>query len=71
MPVVGDDVTVVFLAARVAGVIEHVHDSGRRLEVLTAEGEVIPFALDPATATFRTAGDKTAGRLVFEDPDSV
>lgn len=66
MPTVGDHVSVVFLAVRVAGVIESVDEAERRLHVLTEEGELIAFTLDRATGIFRTASTPD-GRLVFEE----
>ncbi|MEA2404887.1 MAG: hypothetical protein QOE08_1534, partial [Thermoleophilaceae bacterium] len=46
-PEAGASVTVAFLAARVGGTVEEVLDEGRRVLVLTEEGELIEFALSP------------------------
>ncbi len=65
MPRVGAPVTVVYLDARVSGIVHEVLEGGRRLIVATADGEQIEFRLRPATATF-TADQRSGGaRLVF------
>jgi hypothetical protein len=52
MPYVGRSVAVVYLGEVVGGVIRDVDDGGRRLGVVTAEGERLWFELDRATAMF-------------------
>ena len=67
-PFVGAAVTVVFLARRVAAEVERVEDGGRRLVVVTEEGEAIAFALRLASGTFFEEERGSAGaRLVFGD----
>jgi hypothetical protein len=66
-PVVGAPVTVSFLAARVRGTVEEVLDEGRRVMVLTDEGELIEFALSPVTGIFVRDGNQTGARLSFDD----
>ena len=59
--------TVSFLAARVRGTVEEVLDEGRRVLVLTDEGELIDFALSPVTGIFVRDGHQTGARLSFDD----
>jgi hypothetical protein len=63
-PRVGMPVTVVFLGRRVGASVEEVDEDGRRLVVVTDEGEAIAFTLRPATGRF--AGEGGAA-LVFSD----
>ena len=65
MPYVGRSVAVVYLAAVVDGVVLSVDGDGRRLRVLTVEGEELSFVLDPATAGFTVDGGQTQTRLRF------
>jgi hypothetical protein len=65
-PHVGAPVTVVFLAARIAGVVTRVEDEARRVLVLTEEGETVTFALSRATGTFLVDGRQSGARLLFE-----
>jgi hypothetical protein len=59
---------VVFLAQQVRGIVEKVEDDGRRLLVITDDGESIRFSLSPATGAFVEEGRKVGGaRLMFED----
>ncbi len=44
-------------------VVIAVHDHGRRLEVRNQAGEVLEFALNPATARFLQAGASHGTRL--------
>ena len=68
-PFVGAPVVVAFLARRVDATIERVEDGGRRLVVVTEEGEVIAFALSLATGRFVQAGSPVGGaQLSFADP---
>jgi hypothetical protein len=66
IPQVGDPVTVVFLGARLGGVVTLVGDSGRRLTVWTDDGEALSFVLSRATGNFHKDGQQSAARLVFE-----
>ncbi len=66
MPHVGAPVSVVFLAARIAGVVTRVEDQARRVLVLTEEGETVTFALSGATGTFLVDGRQSGARLLFE-----
>jgi len=65
MPYVGRRVLVVHLGSTVGGLVQEVEDEGRRLLVVTDEGEQIVFSLDRATATFTQAGGQTRARLRF------
>jgi hypothetical protein len=62
MPYVGHRVLVVYLGARLPGVISEVGEGGRLLAVRTEEGETVRFRLNPATAIF----ESQSARLVFE-----
>jgi hypothetical protein len=66
MPHVGDSVTVVFLAARVGGVVTGVEVDARRLEVDTEDGQSLVFSLSRATGTFLLGGKQSGARLLFE-----
>lgn len=48
-------------------VILTVHDDGRRLEVRCEGGEMLEFALSPATARFVAAGSSHGARLELLD----
>ncbi len=65
MPHVGDHVTVLFLATRADGVIEHVDEDLHRLRVLTEDGDRITFALNRATGRFLAEGHHSGARLLF------
>ena len=65
MPYVGGCVRVSFLGATVDGTVRSVSADGRRLEVVTEEGETLRFALNRATATFTAEGEQTGARLSF------
>ena len=67
VPHVGSAVTVIYLGATVPGVVEQVDDDGRRLIVLTEEGESLSFVLAAATATYTTEGRQWGARLLFGD----
>jgi phage gp45-like len=67
MPRVGGGVVVNFLGATRNGTVRAVSPDGRRLEVLTEEGETLVFALNRATATFTLMGHQTGARLAFTD----
>ncbi len=64
VPHVGAEVTVIYLAATARGVVAEVEDDGRRLVVLTDDGDVLTFALARTTGRFVTAGPELA-RLAF------
>jgi hypothetical protein len=66
VPHVGAPVTVVFLAARIPGVVTRVEDEARRVLVLTEEGETVSFALSQATGTFLLDGRQSGARLLFD-----
>jgi hypothetical protein len=68
MPHVGDPVTVVFLAARVGGVVTAVDLDARRARVMvdTADGQALAFELSRATGTFLAGGQQSGARLLFE-----
>jgi hypothetical protein len=68
MPHVGQAVSVRYLDATAAGIVNEVHDEGRSLLVLTEEGESVRFTLSPATGTFTTGGAGFGARLIFGDP---
>ncbi len=65
MPEVGGRVVVNYLGATVPGTVRSVSDDGRRLEVMTEDGERLAFALNRATATFTAEGEQTGARLTF------
>lgn len=67
-PFVGAQVTVVFLARRVRGSVEEVADGGRRVVVVTEDGEAIEFALSPATGSFLEIGRSVGGARLLFDP---
>jgi hypothetical protein len=68
-PFVGAPVTVVFLGRRVPGSVEEIHDGGRRLVVITDEGETIAFTLGRASGRFVEENRASGGaRLIFEEP---
>ena len=62
-PVAGDEVTIVYLNAREAAVVEAVDDDGRAVVVVTEHAEVLRLRLT-ATGSFVTA-DRTA-RLLWD-----
>jgi hypothetical protein len=64
---VGASVTVALLARRVRATVEDVSADGRRLTVLTEEGDVMVFALSQATGTFTGDGSQSGARLSFDD----
>jgi hypothetical protein len=65
MPLVGGRVLVDYLGTTVGGVVRHVGDDGRRLEVLTDDGTALTFTLNRATAMFTAEGGQTGPRLRF------
>ncbi len=71
VPRVGLAVEVAFLGARVTGTIEEVGDEGRRVTVLTAEGELLAFGLSRVTGTFLSEDAHMRARLLpaREDED--
>ncbi len=64
-PHVGQSVTVVFLAARVAGTVAAVDADHRGLEVVTEEGETIRFTLQRVSGRFQADG-QDGPRLYFD-----
>ena len=66
-PRVGTKVTVVELGWCVRGTVEDVAADGRRLTVLTDEGELLEFALSKATGYFTGGGTQSGARLSFDD----
>jgi hypothetical protein len=50
-----------------AAVVAEVHDEGRRLHVRCESGEILEFALSPATARFLAAGSSHGARLELLD----
>lgn len=64
LPHVGQSVTVVFLAARVAGTVAAVDADQRGIEVVTEEGERIRFTLQRASGRFQAEG-QDGPRLYF------
>jgi phage gp45-like len=67
MPKVGGAVVVNFLGSTVSATVRSVSEDGRRLEVMTEDGETLVFALNRATATFTAEGHQTGARLTFID----
>lgn len=65
MPGVGTSVTILFLDARIGGVIEHVSSDRHRIEVLAEDGDVVVFELNRATARFVAVGAHAGARLLF------
>jgi hypothetical protein len=66
LPRVGAPVTVFFLAARVRGEVVAIDSDLRRLDVLTEEGEIIPFTLQRTTGRFHS-DDHAGARLYFDE----
>ena len=67
-PYVGAPVTVAFLARNARGTIEEVGDEGRRVVVVTDDGELIAFTLSPATGNFIEERRPVGGaRLTFQE----
>ena len=59
--------TVALLARRVKGSVEEIAPDGRRLTVLTEDGELMDFALSQATGYFTGGGSQSGARLSFDD----
>jgi hypothetical protein len=66
-PEVGTIVTVALLARRLKGTVEEVAPDGRRLTILTEDGELMEFALSHATGYFTRGGSQSGARLSFDD----
>jgi hypothetical protein len=66
MPHLGDPVTVAFLSARVAGVVDSIDLETRRILVATEDGQSLTFELSRATGTFLAGGQQGGARLLFE-----
>jgi hypothetical protein len=64
---VGSTVTVALMSRRVRGTVEEVTGGGRRLTVLTEEGELIEFGLSQATGYFTGGATQSGPRLSFDD----
>jgi hypothetical protein len=64
-PRAGTPVTIVYLDARIGGVIEHVSGDAHGVEVLTEDGTLARFALNRATARFIGVGADAGARLLF------
>ncbi len=64
LPRVGMRATVRYLATAVGAVVERVEDDGRRLVVLTDDGQRLEFTLRLATGHYHAASD--GPRLVLE-----
>ncbi|HEY5144926.1 MAG TPA: hypothetical protein VII98_15605 [Solirubrobacteraceae bacterium] len=56
--------TVRYLATTVGAVVEELHDDGRRLTVLTDDGQHLEFTLRLATGQYHASGD--GPRLVLD-----
>jgi hypothetical protein len=69
MPEVGGAAVVSFLGCAVYATVGSVSPDGRRLEIITEDGESLWFALNRATATFTAEGHQTGARLTFPDTD--
>jgi hypothetical protein len=64
MPRVGARARIVHFGGWVEqGVVVGVREEGRRLDVRDESGQVLEFALNPATARFVPAGDARGPRL--------
>jgi hypothetical protein len=68
-PFVGAHVSVLFLARRVPGTVEEITAGGRRLVVLTEEGELTAFTLRKGSGYFveEEGPDSSGARLRFEE----
>ncbi|HTU83973.1 MAG TPA: hypothetical protein VMF57_00290 [Solirubrobacteraceae bacterium] len=66
MPYVGDRVIIVFLGTTISGVIDRVEEAGRRVDVLTEDGEPITFTLSRATGQFVANAGSGGARLLFD-----
>jgi hypothetical protein len=60
-------VTVSLLARRVGGTVEEVADGGRRLTVVTDDGDVMEFGLSQAKGYFTAGGTQSGGQLSFDE----
>jgi hypothetical protein len=59
---------VILLARRVPGVLEEVHEQGRRLIVLTEDGVLMTFTLSRGRGHFvEERSGSTGARLTFEE----
>jgi hypothetical protein len=61
-PFVGDEVTLVYLAHREPGIVEHVDDDGRAVTVAIESGDLVALRMN-ATGQF-VSGERSC-RLVF------
>jgi hypothetical protein len=68
VPRVGERVAVAYLSVMAAGEVTGLDEGGRRIRVMTAEGEELVFVLNRATGRFHIDGDPFGARLLFE-PD--
>ena len=69
IPRVDGRVVVAFLSTKVGGSVERAGDGSRELDVVTDDGELIHFALSPATGSF-IACDSSRARLFFDESGS-
>jgi hypothetical protein len=65
IPRVGDQVTVAFLSAQIAGVVARAEDELRSVNVVTDDGETVRFALNRATGRYLSDGRQSGARLLF------
>jgi hypothetical protein len=65
MPELGGAVLIDYLGSTVPGTVRAIAADGRRLEVLTDDGEMLTFRLNGATATFTADGAQAGPRLRF------
>jgi hypothetical protein len=68
IPVEGMVGEVQYLSAQVGAVVVSVHDAGRRVSVLTDEGESIEFLLRRSTGKFHAVDDRSRLKLLHAKP---
>jgi hypothetical protein len=61
---------VIYLGETVPGVVQHVDQDGRRLVVMTEDGDAVTFLLGAATAIYTAEGRQWGARLAFDDEHS-
>ncbi len=67
VPQVGSHVTVAYLGSTHEAVVEEVHEDGRRVVVLSDDGEELTFVLTPLTGRYMADGAQTGPHLLFTD----
>jgi hypothetical protein len=67
LPCSGAHVQIAYLGVTHEGVIEEVQDQGRRVLVLTEEGEELTFILTALTGRYMADGAQTGARLLLGD----